>query len=329
MIRATCTLLLVRLLLGACDGKASFSTASFVSPSKGNIKPRTQASERRQQQHIIGDPTPLLCISLNSRQVTGQTALTYNRKTVALAAASQTPSPHDDDDSSQPPSEERRRKRIRTRIAELARNVMIKPLASAAPMPAAIAALLKDATINAVDMAVDEVTSRRFSSASAITNDISDLVNDAFAPMEASLLEMDRALEKAKISLKEAKIQATHAIEAVQAAAIAQAKEAASAVAAAEKVAEQKVIANMYSDVDVENLRFEDVQYDESDMAPPFLDEFQCLVPGEPIVRVEKAPENSRRIFAGIDILASVDEVWKVSFFQSKEICHFFICKDS
>jgi hypothetical protein len=30
------------------------------------------------------------------------------------------------------------------------------------------------------------------------------------------------------------------------------------------------------------------------------------------VVRVEKAPENSRRIFAGIDILASVDTVWNV-----------------
>ncbi len=49
-------------------------------------------------------------------------------------------------------------------------------------------------------------------------------------------------------------------------------------------------------------------------MAPPFIGEDQCLVPGEAVVRVEKAMENSRRIFAGIDILASVDDVWEVSF---------------
>jgi hypothetical protein len=35
-------------------------------------------------------------------------------------------------------------------------------------------------------------------------------------------------------------------------------------------------------------------------------------VPGDPVVRVERAPENSRRIFAGIDIMASVDDVWKL-----------------
>jgi hypothetical protein len=50
-----------------------------------------------------------------------------------------------------------------------------------------------------------------------------------------------------------------------------------------------------------------------SDMSPPFIGEDQCLVPGEAVVRVEKAVENSRRIFAGIDILASVDDVWNVS----------------
>ena len=45
-------------------------------------------------------------------------------------------------------------------------------------------------------------------------------------------------------------------------------------------------------------------------MAPPFLNDDQCLLPGEPVVRVERAPENSRRIFAGIDIPQSADEVW-------------------
>ncbi|KAJ1447735.1 hypothetical protein M885DRAFT_471666 [Pelagophyceae sp. CCMP2097] len=35
-----------------------------------------------------------------------------------------------------------------------------------------------------------------------------------------------------------------------------------------------------------------------------------CLMPGEVVVRVEDAPGNARRIFTGIDILASVDCVW-------------------
>jgi len=38
-----------------------------------------------------------------------------------------------------------------------------------------------------------------------------------------------------------------------------------------------------------------------------------CLIPGdEPVVRVEDAPGNARRIFTGVDIRATVDEVWRV-----------------
>ncbi len=45
-------------------------------------------------------------------------------------------------------------------------------------------------------------------------------------------------------------------------------------------------------------------------MSPPFIGEDECLVPGEPVVQVERAPQNSRRIFVGIDIpSASVNEV--------------------
>jgi hypothetical protein len=61
-------------------------------------------------------------------------------------------------------------------------------------------------------------------------------------------------------------------------------------------------------------LKYEDIDYSLTEMAPPFITEDECLVPGEPLVRVEKAPQNSRRIFAGIDIPVSVDEVWNVSF---------------
>jgi hypothetical protein len=63
---------------------------------------------------------------------------------------------------------------------------------------------------------------------------------------------------------------------------------------------------------DVSTLKYEDVDYTLTDMAPPFINEDECLVPGEPVVRVEKAPQNSRRIFAGIDIPVSVDEVWNL-----------------
>jgi hypothetical protein len=37
-----------------------------------------------------------------------------------------------------------------------------------------------------------------------------------------------------------------------------------------------------------------------------------CLLPGDCLVRVEKAPNNARRIFSAIDIFASVDDVWGV-----------------
>ena len=63
---------------------------------------------------------------------------------------------------------------------------------------------------------------------------------------------------------------------------------------------------------DLSTLKYEDIDYTLTDMAPPFINEDECLVPGEPLVRVEKAPQNSRRIFAGIDIPVSVDEVWSL-----------------
>jgi len=66
------------------------------------------------------------------------------------------------------------------------------------------------------------------------------------------------------------------------------------------------------SNFDVSTLKYEDVDYTLTDMAPPFINEDECLIPGEPVVRVEKAPQNSRRIFAGIDIPVSVDDVWNL-----------------
>ena len=76
---------------------------------------------------------------------------------------------------------------------------------------------------------------------------------------------------------------------------------------------------------DVSSLRYEDVDYHMSEMQPPFIGEDQCLVPGEAVVRVEKATDNSRRILAGIDIMASVDDVWKVSLKTIMHCCPMFI----
>jgi ssRNA-specific RNase YbeY (16S rRNA maturation enzyme) len=136
-------------------------------------------------------------------------------------------------------------------------------------------------------------------------------------PWKKSLVEMEVSLGHARKALSKAKSQASQAIEAIQAAAIAQAEGAASVVQQAEEEAERKVINKIYSSadaaLDVASLKFEEIDFDQSEMAPPFLDEAQCLIPGEPVVRVEKAPENSRRIFAGVDIMASVEDVWNVS----------------
>ena len=70
----------------------------------------------------------------------------------------------------------------------------------------------------------------------------------------------------------------------------------------------------VFTEDEIKSLSLQDVDFTLTQMAPPFIGEDQCLVPGEAIVRVEKAPDNSRRIFAGIDIMASVDDVWKVGF---------------
>ena len=45
----------------------------------------------------------------------------------------------------------------------------------------------------------------------------------------------------------------------------------------------------------------------------PVLTDDICLFPGsEPIVRVEEAPSNARRIFTGVDIMADMDSIWEV-----------------
>ena len=214
------------------------------------------------------------------------------------------------------------RRKIRSRVKDLAKTLVTRPLAlaSTVPMPRAIAEILKDASLAAVEQ-VDEVIQRNIlqnkeQALQESTELMTKIVEEAFKPVEASLAEMEASLVVAKEALAAAKVQSAQAIEAMQVAAIAQAEGAAAAVAKAEMVAERQVIKDIYSSavdgVDVSKLSFEDVDYESSEMAPPFLDPDSCLVPGEPVVRVEKAPENSRRIFAGIDILASVDDVWNI-----------------
>lgn len=49
-----------------------------------------------------------------------------------------------------------------------------------------------------------------------------------------------------------------------------------------------------------------------NDFIPDELTDDMCLLPGEPIIRIEEAPSNSRRIFSGIDIIADINDVWGV-----------------
>ena len=258
-----------------------------------------------------------------------------------------------------------RREKMKKRV-----KIMAKRLAN--PMPRAIASVLSDATLGAMDMAVEEVMSRSPAASSSVASGMSsssssstaakkisnestpteiadksnipddndtsslseltsDLVNEAFEPMELVLDELEDSLKNARSALVTAKSQASQAIEAIQAAAIAQAESAATIVQTAEEEAERKVINEIYDSadgsevVDVAGLSLEDVNFEDSEMMPPFLDEASCLIPGEPVVRVEKAPENSRRIFAGVDIMASVDDVWNVSIVVVVSFGHDFV----
>jgi hypothetical protein len=212
-----------------------------------------------------------------------------------------------------------------TRVKNLAKKLLAKPL-QVVPMPQAIAAVLRDATYAAVEEVEVKLVGGRWSEPNARVDAlkstkelVTNLVEDAFAPLELRLQELEESLVKARTAVELAKLDSIDAIEAIQVAAIAQAEGAAKAVAQAEKVAELQVMKDIYSNAvstaDVSGLSFEDLDFESSEMAPPFLDPDSCLIPGEPVIRVEKAPENSRRIFAGIDIMASVDDVWNVSFF--------------
>jgi hypothetical protein len=64
---------------------------------------------------------------------------------------------HDEDDT--PTNSQRRLARVRNRVSDLARKMVQVPIhvaSSITPMPQAVAAVLKDATLNAVDLAVEE-----------------------------------------------------------------------------------------------------------------------------------------------------------------------------
>ncbi len=145
------------------------------------------------------------------------------------------------------------------------------------------------------------------------------LVDEAFAPAEESIRELEEALVVARAALANAKLESYNAIAELGSSKASVPQSNAPSILPSngggiEYRNEDDVTLNTDGFFpDLETMAFEDVDYESSEMAPPFLDEDSCLMPdAEPLVRVEKAPDNSRRIFAGIDILASTDDVWNV-----------------
>jgi len=162
-------------------------------------------------------------------------------------------------------------------------------------------------------------------------------VDAAFRPAEEALDELERSLRVTRDALENARAESMLAVERsfeldqLQWQASPQSALAAAAAAAAaadmngfddindmngfdDDDDDDDIDDDEPTSIDLSALTFEDIDYESSEMAQPFLDPNACLLPdAEPVVRVEKAPDNSRRIWAGIDILASADDVWNVS----------------
>lgn len=244
-------------------------------------------------------------------------------------------------------SDKKKIKRVRDRLSSFAKSIVVKPISKVA-QGNSVAALLTDATFTAVDMAAEEIGNiqkmrKRLSfsellekealmeSDTLIAMDTIALAKttaaDAFYIAETAVAETEEALKRTKIALASCKADVAKAIAIAEKSAyqanVSSQKATALATSAAYSVSndeeeqkEKRQAEEKSTDLsfeDVSTLQFEDIDYTMSDMSPPFIGEDQCLVPGEAVVRVEKAVENSRRIFAGIDILASVDDVWNVS----------------
>eukprot|EP00555_Chaetoceros_dichaeta_P009837 CAMPEP_0198255230 /NCGR_PEP_ID=MMETSP1447-20131203/5388_1 /TAXON_ID=420782 /ORGANISM="Chaetoceros dichaeta, Strain CCMP1751" /LENGTH=564 /DNA_ID=CAMNT_0043941549 /DNA_START=229 /DNA_END=1923 /DNA_ORIENTATION=+ len=275
-------------------------------------------------------------------------------------------------------------------ILKLAKSIIVKPISTVAPQN--IANLLTDATVNAVDLAKEEVATKVSNTyttpttptqTSRIDATINLLQNqatiesdatvaldaltlaqtaavDAFSTAEAQIIETEAILTQLKADLAVSRLEVMEAIgdaeraveeaggraRSMERAVLTNVLREDDAAQEEEEDAEDGVaggggvrgeelalieerlenpdgtetIRMTTSDSttngdltdDVSSLTYDDVDYQTSEMSPPFIGEDQCLVPGEAVVRVEKAPENSRRIFAGIDIMASVDDVWSV-----------------
>ena len=110
---------------------------------------------------------------------------------------------------------------------------------------------------------------------------------DAFDAAESEIGHAEILLDESRRALGKAKAEAASALMAAEVAAM----EALSAARKATAMADEtKNTANQIAEDDAMGLKYDDVDYHLSEMSPPFIDEDQCLVPGEALVRVEKAP---------------------------------------
>lgn len=120
-------------------------------------------------------------------------------------------------------------------------------------------------------------------------------VADAFDAAESEIGDSKALLDEARRGLSTAKMEAASALSAAESAALEaltvarKATIVATAMANEEGVSAPAVASQLIED-DARVLGYDDVDYHLSEMAPPFIDEDQCLVPGEALVRVEKAP---------------------------------------
>mmetsp|Transcript_28058 Transcript_28058/g.43649 ORF Transcript_28058/g.43649 Transcript_28058/m.43649 type:complete len:591 (-) Transcript_28058:1293-3065(-) len=226
----------------------------------------------------------------------------------------------------------------------------VKEAASVLPRPDAIAGILFDAAEGSAEEVGKAWAANRSNQQEKLLQRIETATNpaDQIAAVEATALEMiaeTKAIAEAAIAAAEVSAQqtisniktdsvgtilsievtASEAVAAIRAdAAKAGVDIGATSVSASSSVTQECARTDnlltqeacqeerVFSEEEIESLSLADVDFTFTEMAPPFIDEDQCLIPGEAIVRVEKAPDNSRRIFAGIDIMANVEDVWKV-----------------
>ena len=135
------------------SGRITSTTTTTTTTTQLDLRRLTRPAKK-----LFGGWTTLR--SPASLVASGKQNKNSNRATgVAPPRSSNEEDPHDNNNNNSSSSSSSRQRRMRQRIRELAKNVVWKPIQTAttiAPMPQAIATVLKDATLNAVDMAVDE-----------------------------------------------------------------------------------------------------------------------------------------------------------------------------